>query len=166
MFRVSQRSAEQHIIFQENSQKAKRASDQRDFCLRVNGTLPNKLMINFPPPSRPSRHGGFTCTQHKHQSVPDPCDSSAAALFNILRMEPMLFLTWRICCWSVVLVTDAVYSLVNWILQEPLFTQEPITNSLSVQLLSNRSIHPLIKKTTRKRGHRRTQTTNNHFQTF
>lgn len=125
--------------------------------------LPNKLMINFPPPSCPCRHGGFACTQHEHQSVPDPCDSSATALFSILRMEPVLFLTWPICCWSVVLVTDAVYSLVNWILQEPLFTQEPIMNSLPVQLLSHCPIHPPIQ-TTRKRGGWCTQTTNHHFQ--
>lgn len=118
--------------------------------------LPNKLMINFPPPSRSSRHGGLACTQHEHQSVPDPCDSSAPALFSILRMELKLFLTWQVCGWSVVLVTDAVYSLVNWILQEPLFTQKPIMNSLPVQLLSNRSIHPLIQMTW-KRGCRRVQ---------
>lgn len=47
--------------------------------------LPNKLMINFPPPSRPSWHGGFACTQHEHQSLADPCDSSATALFILLR---------------------------------------------------------------------------------
>lgn len=58
-----------------------------------------------------------------------------------------------------------VFSLVNWILKEALFTQEPIMNSLPMWLQCNHNIQPHLKMTSKSRQRQWQVYSNMHKQT-
>lgn len=149
---------EKKITFQMNYQIATWESHQRDFLFmskRKDCQINSCLTPSLHPccPYMGALHESCMNIKGKMAHVIGAGARSAChntAHFSILHVELILFPTVRTCQhglgnWC------TVFSLVNWILKEPLFTQETIMNSLPLWLKSNHNIQPCLKMTSKRR---------------